>query len=503
MKVGNRIGESIYLEGNVVFQTVNPKTNELSSDVFYQATDFEIDKSIDLAVSSFEKYRMVSGTDKATFFKEIIRLINDKKLDLIEVYCRESGLDEERANVELNRTINQILNFSKLVENDDWRICEIDSSENEKKSSRTDIRKGLFPLGPVVVFGASNFPFAYSTIGGDSISALAAGCSVIVKSHAFHAGTSDLMASIVIQAAKNTKMPVGIFSHLNAKDYTVGEKLVLDERIKAVGFTGSIKGGKAILALNQKRKESIPIFAEMGSLNPVIISPLFSKEELSNCADRLANSITNNAGQFCTKPGLIFIIESENSSFFIEELTSKVLQKDFQCMLHTTIFENYEKLISERQNLIELKQNAVEEVKINFVRPSIGICDSTGFLNNENLKDEVFGPFSLIVKCESIEDLKKCLLSLEGQLTGTILSNEGEFYFDSEIVYLLQNKVGRLIFNGVPTGVEIVASMQHGGPFPSSSDSRFTAVGIDAIKRFVRPIAFQNHPSFLLPDFLK
>lgn len=502
MIVGNRVGYQILKGGNSSFQTLNPRLNEFNDVHIYEATDDEIILAIELAESAFYEYSKISGFKKSLFFQDIVQLMESQERELYELYCCESGLDQERAKVELTRTKKQILNFASFIASDEWRFCSSEIPDKNSVPSKPELIKGLFPLGPVVVFGASNFPFAYSTIGGDSISALAAGCPVIVKSHPLHAGTGDLIAKIVIQAAIKNDMPEGIFSNLNSNDYSLGEKLIENPKIKAIGFTGSINGGKAIMRLAQKREEPIPVFAEMGSSNPVIILPSVLRDSAGLWSMNLSNSITNSAGQFCTKPGLLFLVKDEYSTELIDMLVNNVVSKDFQCMLSSSMCSNYNKILKEREGFVKLNYRQ-GDVKPNYAKPTIGICNSSVFLENEFLAEEVFGPFSLVVECENIDSLKRCISSLKGQLTGTILTDSNEELIETGIIEILQLKVGRMIYNGVPTGVEVVESMQHGGPYPSSSESQTTAVGIDAIYRFVRSICFQNFDHKILPEFLK
>ena len=502
MNIGNRVGYQILSGGDSTFRTFNPRLNSFNQINVFEATDEEILLAVELAENAFYEFSKISGFKKSLFFRDIVQLIESKELELYELYCSESGLDQTRAKVELTRTKNQILNFATMVASDEWRFCASEIADENRVPIKPELVKGLFPLGPVVVFGASNFPFAYSTIGGDSISALAAGCPVVFKSHPLHAGTGDLMAKIVVEAAFKNGMPEGVFSNLNSNDYSLGEKLIENPKIKAIGFTGSINGGKAIMRLAQKREEPIPVFAEMGSSNPVIFLPSVLRDSAELWSVNLSNSITNSAGQFCTKPGLLFFVKDEFSLKFIEMLVKEVESKDFQCMLSSSMCDNYNRLLNEREGFVKLNSKQ-GEVKANFAKPTIGICNSSIFLENEFLAEEVFGHFSLIVECENLDSLRSCVSSLKGQLTGTILSNSDKELMETGIIDLLQLKVGRMIYNGVPTGVEVVESMQHGGPFPSSSESQTTAVGLDAIYRFVRPICFQNYNHELLPEFLK
>ena len=363
----------------------------------------------------------------------------------------------------------------------------------------------LIPLGPVVVFGASNFPFAYSTAGGDTASALAAGCPVVVKSHPMHAGTGELVASAIIRAAENTKMPNGVFSNLNSRGIEVGVKLVEHPSVKAVGFTGSIRGGRALFDIAGRRKEPIPVFAEMGSINPVVLLPEATQKRAGELAKTYAGSITLGSGQFCTNPGLILGIKSEALDIFIQNLADEIVKIEPTCMLHPNIIGNYEKnkeKVASQEGVI-LKAAYKSNVDSNFGRQVILTVEGDSFLKNTTLHQEVFGPFSLVVQCENKDQLKEIISNLEGQLTGTILAENDELKNSQEIIGALQNRVGRIIYNGVPTGVEVCPSMQHGGPYPASTDSRFTAVGIHSIKRWVRPVTFQNWPNEMLPVELK
>ena len=502
MIIGNRIGYKISSLGKTIFQTFNPRLNQCNEEHFVEAIDSEIEEALFLAKKAFEEYQFFSGEQRNNFLKEIHSQICLNEKTVIEFYCKESGLTEIRAQVELNRTKQQLLNFADLILIDEWRSIRHESPDYNRHPVKPELKKALFPIGPVVVFGASNFPFAYSTIGGDTVAALAAGCSVVFKSHPMHAGTSDLMASLVIKAAQRTGMPEGIFSHLNTKDYLVGEKLVQHQFVKAIGFTGSVKGGKSILELVGKREELIPVFAEMGSSNPVVVlTNKVNTDKIENWTDLLAESITNSAGQFCTKPGLLFVLNDDLLDSFKDHLISKTLSKDFQCMLHPDMHNHFQALVDQRRDLIEVIEKQGNP-NPNFAKPTLGFCSGKVFLANPNLQDEVFGPFSMMIVCDSMEELLLALSSLHGQLTGSIFCEEEVIQENIGIIIRMQSKVGRMIFNGVPTGVEIVSAMHHGGPYPASSDSRFTAVGIDSIKRFVRPVSFQNYPEKLLPSFL-
>lgn len=502
----NYIGNVLSSIGNVTFKTFNPQTNTENEIIYSEASTIEIEKAVELAAKAFKIFRTTSGTKKSEFLNEIATEIEALGDELIQTYCSETGLPEGRAIGERGRTLFQLRAFANLVKEGSWVEATIDTAQpNRLPIPKVDIRKVYVPLGPIVVFGASNFPLAYSTAGGDTAAAFAAGCPVVVKSHPMHAGTGELVASAIIKAAEKTAMPNGVFSNLNSSGIEIGEILVKHSQIKAVGFTGSINGGRALYDMAAKRNEPIPVFAEMGSINPVIILPNAIKNEGKKWAKIYANSITLGSGQFCTNPGLILGIKGDNLSNFIKTLSKEIVKIEPSCMLHPNIIGAYEsnkaKMIA--QQGLQATATINNEVSKNFGRQIITTVEGATFLANTTLHQEVFGPFSMVVQCKNIQQLEVIISKLEGQLTGTILSENNEIKNYPAIVSELQNRVGRIIFNGVPTGVEVCPSMVHGGPYPASTDSRFTAVGIHSIKRWVRPFSFQNWPNELLPNELK
>jgi alpha-ketoglutaric semialdehyde dehydrogenase len=500
----NSVGYTLSALGTRTFQTFNPVENSYNETIFVEAVSQEIEEAVLLASNAFEVLKGISYLKKAAFLDRVAEKLAENEITILQQYILESGLTMDRAKVEMKRTIYQLTSFSELVKENNWREISIDQTDSSRIPPKPDLRKMLFGVGPVVVFGASNFPLAYSTIGGDSVSALAAGCPVIVKSHPLHAGTGELVTKCVLEAAKETEMPDGIFSNLNAQGFEVGEALVKHPLVKAVGFTGSIKGGRALYDLANQRPEPIPVFAEMGSVNPVIILPNSLEKKIDEWSTMYADSISASCGQFCTNPGLLFCVKSKTSDEFIEQLTKKVLQKEAQTMLHPTIHSSFERLKAERLVILGVRYFEKQgEVENNSGRQTIALVSGKNFQNNPSLEEEVFGPFSLVVECESVEEIIACLKNLNGQLTASVLGEVDEVNHQLDLLKVLQNKVGRIVFNGVPTGVEVCPSMHHGGPYPASTDARFTAVGIDSIKRFARPIAFQNCPDQLLPDELK
>jgi alpha-ketoglutaric semialdehyde dehydrogenase len=502
----NYIGSQLVASGNKTYKTFNPESNQENEHIFTEATQEEINNAVDLASKAFKEYRTLSGKRKAEFLNAIADEILALDNDLIQTYCSESGLPEGRAKGERGRTVFQLRSFADLVEEGSWIEATIDTAIPDREPSpKSDLRKMNIPLGPVVVFGASNFPLAYSTAGGDTAAALAAGCPVIVKSHPMHAGTGELIASAIIKAAEKTEMPNGVFSNINSSGIEVGQQLVAHPKVKAVGFTGSIRGGRALLDLAAKREEPIPVFAEMGSINPVIMLPKALQNRAENLATTYANSITLGTGQFCTNPGLILGIKSDALDSFISSLAKKIVEINPTCMLHPNIIGAYEnnKTKAIAQEGLTVIANYKENTQPNYASQVVTTVEGKTFLDNPTLHQEVFGPYSMIVQCEDEKQLEEIISNLEGQLTGTVISDDNEVANYPTIIAALQNRVGRIIFNGVPTGVEVCPSMVHGGPYPASTDSRFTAVGVHSIKRWVRPFSYQDWPNNILPDELK
>ena len=502
----NQIGNTLSATGTITFTTYNPELDRENDVVFTEATQEEIEQALSLATDAFKEFRNVSGKKKAEFLNAIADEILALDDTLVKTYCSETGLPEGRAKGERGRTVGQLRSFANLVEEGSWVEATIDKAQpNREPMPKADIRKMNIPLGPVVVFGASNFPLAYSTAGGDTAAALAAGCPVIVKSHPMHAGTGELVASAIVKAAKKTGMPNGVFSNLNSSGIEVGQQLVAHPKVKAVGFTGSIKGGRALLDLAAKREEPIPVFAEMGSINPVVLLPKALENRAADIAKTYAGSITLGTGQFCTNPGLLLGIKSKGLTDFVEQLSTEIIKIEPSCMLHPNIKKGYEanksKIVNEDK--VEIKANFTSDVHNNYAQQVVVTVEGKTFLENPTLHLEVFGPFSMVVQCDNVTELETVISNLEGQLTGTIISDDNELSSYNILVDALQNRVGRIIFNGVPTGVEVCESMVHGGPYPASTDSRFTAVGINSIKRWVRPFSYQSWPNHLLPKELQ
>lgn len=471
-------------------------------EAFYTATTDEVNKAVEKAHDAFAIYSKFSGERKASFLDAIATEMEVLSTELIERATLESGLPNGRFQGELGRTTGQLRLFASLLRDGNWVEAVIDSALPDRAPApRPDLRKMLTAVGPVVVFGASNFPLAFSTAGGDTASALASGCPVIVKAHNSHLGVNDLVAGAINRAAQKTNMPDGVFSSLNDNGFEVGQTLVMHKHVKSVAFTGSYKGGKALYDLAQTRKEPIPVFAEMGSINPVILLENKLQEDANGLATTYAGSITLGVGQFCTNPGLLIGIKSDALSQFSKNLSTQLDSIESGIMLNEQIGENFvnsrQKTLTEKDVLLTTKESS------NRGLPTLATTSAKNFIENPNLHHEIFGPFSILVECEDQDQLTQVVKALEGQLTGTIMGTLADLNSNVALINLLEHKVGRLVFNAAPTGVEVCHAMNHGGPFPSTTDSRFTSVGTGAIKRFVRPICYQSMPNSLLPEELK
>lgn len=497
----NYIGEELSAEGGVTYRTMNPRTNSENEYEFYEATKEEVNAAIEKAAGAFEIYKNTSPKDRAAFLRAIGEEINNLGNELIDTYVTESALPEGRAKGECARTVGQLLSFAEMLEEGSWVEAIITNGEG-----KPDLRRMLIPIGPVAVFGASNFPLAFSTAGGDTASALAAGCPVVVKSHPLHAATGEMVSQAIVEAARKTGMPDGVFSNLNSSGIEVGQWLVTHPKIKAVGFTGSIKAGTALNELASKRPEPIPVYAEMGSVNPVVVLPSAVEEKAEYWAQQYAGSITAGTGQFCTNPGLLIGLAGEKFDEFVKKLGEGIQAMEPSCMLSPSIKKQYEKsrsgvLANGGFSEVGKLDRPVED---NFAQQHVIAVSAERFINNKAFHQEVFGPFSVVVRCKDKKELDEVLQHLEGQLTGTVLSSdEGELEKFSQSVDVLRSKVGRLIYNNVPTGVDVSPAMTHGGPFPATTDSKFTSVGLTAVKRWVRPVSYQDWPNKLLPRELQ
>jgi len=470
---------------------------------FKDASVQEIDQVMQEAWTAFQQYRKTTLKQRADLMRTIGKEIEAIGDELIQVVMDETHLPEARVKNERARTIFQLTSYAAACEAGHWLEARIDTAVPDKGDP--DIRKMQVPLGPVVVFGASNFPFAYSTAGGDTASALAAGCPVVVKAHPAHPGTSELVAKAIFRAVEKCGLPKGVFGHVHGASFETGKALVTHPHTRAVGFTGSYGGGKALFDWANQRKTPIPVFAEMGSINPIFLLPDKLRQSAKEVAGLYAGSITLGTGQFCTNPGLIIGVDNEDLQTFIHELGDAIKKIAPGTMLRPGIAKAYGE---KRKTALEQKE--VETVAVSEVpakeeqgAPTVATATARAFFNNPLLHQEVFGPYSLVIRCANKEELLAVASHLEGQLTSTLMATEKDMKDHADLVDLVQDICGRFILNGVPTGVRVSLSMQHGGPFPATTDSRFTSVGADGIKRWVRPLSFQNWADNLLPDALK
>lgn len=472
---------------------------------YKDATVQEVDEAVQRSWKAFRQFRKLNLKERAGFLKAIGVELETVSNELVSTANRETNLGEARLAGELKRTIFQLNSYGDACAEGTWLDIRIDTADDERNPPKPDLRKMLVPLGPVVVFGASNFPFAYSTAGGDTACALAAGCPVVLKAHPAHAETSELVAEAVQKAAKKCGLEEDIFIHLHGAGFEVGKALVLHPLTKAVGFTGSFEGGKALFDLANQRKEPIPVFAEMGSVNPVFLMPEKIKQDGAAVASIYAVSITQSAGQFCTNPGILVGVDDEALQQFETQLGEQIEKVKPMKMLHSGIAKNF---IQKREKALAEESVAVAAVTEYEVGedegiPTLATVSAKVFLKDPLLHKEVFGPFSLLVKCADIKELIQVADAIEGQLTCSLMTTEEEMKANTELVEILKDKCGRFVVNGVPTGVEVALSMHHGGPYPATTDSRFTSVGADGIKRFARPVCFQNWSEELLPEELK
>ena len=473
--------------------------------MFNDFTTEEIDGVMNEAWQAFHIYRKLSLKQRAGFMRSISVELENCGDALIQTAMQETNLPEARLRGERARTIFQLNDYANFCESGQWLDARIDTANTNKIPAKPDIRKMLVPLGPVVVFGASNFPFAYSTAGGDTACAFAAGCSVVVKAHPAHADTSEMVANAILKAAANCYLPKGIFAHVHGASSAVGEALVKHPHTKAVGFTGSFAGGKQLFDWGNQRKEPIPVFAEMGSVNPVFLLPEKMKAGAAEMAKQYAASITLGVGQFCTNPGIIIGIDNDDLKIFINILSEEIKNISPAPMLNAGIYKNYVEKRAAALSQTGVEQIAVAEKDAAFNQGTATIASTTAqaFLVNPLLHQEIFGPYSIIIRCADINEMFAVASNLEGQLTATLMATENDIVQNENLVEAVKNICGRFILNSVPTGVEVCLAMQHGGPFPATTDSRFTSVGADGIKRFARPIAFQNWANNLLPEELK
>jgi 2,5-dioxopentanoate dehydrogenase len=502
------IGSSDIAGSNDSFRAWNPTTGAQFEPGFFSATKSEVDLAARLAFDAFPIYARLRLAERASFLRRIASGLEALAEPIIERAHLETALPKARLQSEMGRTCNQLRLFASVVEEGSWVTARIDRADPQRKPlPKPGIRSMLHPLGPVVVFGASNFPLAFSVAGGDTASALAAGNPVIVKAHPAHPGTSELVGRVVRDAIREQSLPEGVFSLLFDSGNNVGAALVQHPLIKAGGFTGSIQAGRALMNLAVNRPDPIPFYGEMGSTNPVFLLPGALSARGREIASQLHGSFTLGAGQFCTKPGMVFLPDSNEAAAFGSEFKEKVPQSSKFTLLTAGIRNSYEKELQSRKAcggvtlVAEGEQPGAEAA---FLAGAAAFeTDVSTLLAHPDLAAEMFGPSTLLVRFSSKKQILEAAANLSGHLTATIHGTEDDLREYSELVEILKNKVGRIIFNGYPTGVEVCHAMVHGGPYPASTDSRSTSVGTQAIFRFARPVCYQDFPNQALPDALK
>jgi 2,5-dioxopentanoate dehydrogenase len=496
---GSGSGEPLY--------ATNPATGQPLQPGFMPATAEEVNLAVRLASDAFATYGRVSGRDRAAFLRKIAAKIESIAGEVVERAAQETALPQARLQSETARTCAQLRLFAEVAEEGSWVDARIDGAELDRKPMpKPDVRSMLRPLGPVAVFGASNFPLAFSVAGGDTASALASGNPVIVKAHPAHPGTSALVGQMVRESVKECGLPEGVFSLLFDRGTQIGIALLKHPLVKAGGFTGSHAAGRVLMDIAAARPEPIPFFAEMSSTNPVFILPRALRERSESLAAGLHSSFTMGAGQFCTKPGMVFLPVGADAVSFTDKLRQLVAVSTPHHLLTKNIYSSYDSALAKRRTeagvtVVAEAQEALP--KIGFAAGSAVFETDAATFAASHLDAEIFGPTTLLVHHSSREEVLGIARSLAGHLTATIHGTPQDLQEFADLIAILEQKVGRLVFNGFPTGVEVCHAMVHGGPYPATSDGRSTSVGTRAIFRFTRPVCYQGFPDAALPEELK
>jgi alpha-ketoglutaric semialdehyde dehydrogenase len=486
------------------FQAFDPSAGTEIDPGFGSATPADVDQACALADAAFDDFRRTSPERRAALLEAIAQNLTGVGPVIVERAMRETGLARPRLEGELGRTTGQLRLFARVLRDGGYLDARIDPALPDRAPPRADLRLVHQPLGPVAVFGASNFPLAFSVVGGDTASALAAGCPVIVKAHPAHPGTSELAGRAIQQAVAALDLPEGVFSLLFDSGHTVGAALVADGRIQAVGFTGSRTGGTTLMALAQARSQPIPVYAEMSSINPVVLLPGALAARSEAIATGFATALTLGAGQFCTNPGLLVAVEGPGLDSFLANVARAISQAGASTMLTPGIHGAYEQGVEALAGHAAVQTVARgQEAEGLTSRPVLFSTTAERLIADPALAHEVFGASSLLVRCPDLAALARVLAALEGQLTIAVHADDDDLADAARLMPLLERKAGRILFNGFGTGVEVCDAMVHGGPFPATSDGRSTSVGSLAIARFLRPVCYQDVPQALLPTMLR
>ncbi len=502
------IAGSLGALGGKAFRAENPATSEQLAPEFHEASEAEVARALEASATAFGEYRTRSGAERAKLLEVIAEEIEKLGDALLQRANAETGLPIARLTGERARTCGQLRLFAQVAREGSWIDARIDPALPDRQPlSRPDLRRMLIPLGPVVVFGSSNFPLAFSVAGGDTASAFAAGCTVVVKAHRAHPGTSELVAGAIVRAAAACGLPAGVFSMIHGGGATVGIAMVKHPATTAVGFTGSHTAGRALFDAAVARPHPIPVFAEMSSINPVFIFPGALRERGAAIAQGLLASFTLGAGQFCTKPGLVFAVRGVDTDAFITKLSELVRAAPNATMLTRGIRDTFQENRAQITGVAGVQPLAAGTNAADTARtegqPSVATTTVKNFLANPALATEAFGPFTLVIVADTLEEFSACARTLDGQLTATLHGNEDDLASARRLIGTLEQKAGRVLLNGFPTGVEVSPAMNHGGPYPATTDVRYTSVGTAAMLRFARPVCYQSLPDGLLPDALK
>jgi len=503
-----RIGSRESAEGADTFRGVNPATGEELSPAFHEASAAEIDAAVELADAAFPVFRDLPAEARADFLEAICEETLAVSDVLLERAAAETGYPLARCAMERDRAVNQARLFADLVREGSWADARIDHGDPARAPMpKPDVRSLLEPVGPVAVFGASNFPIAISVLGADTVSAFACGCPVVVKGHPAHPGTCEIAAEAILRAAARTGMPEGVFSLVQGRSHETGAALVRHPKLAAAAFTGSLAGGRALFDLANSRPVPIPFYAEMGSVNPVFVLPGALEEDSATLATGFVSALTMGVGQFCTNPALVFGCASESWERFSAEVGERVAAFAPATMLHPGIRRSYAEGIEKRLAKTELHLRGASATEArpeaNEAAAYVFETDQEGLMRDLTLYDELFGPVSTLVSCGGIDEMVAAAEKLEGSLSATVHGSEEDLAAAAPLVSLLRRKAGRLIFNGFPVGIEVCHSMHHGGPYPATAHSFFTSIGTRCILRFVRPVCYQNWPAPLLPEALR
>ncbi len=498
-------GEEL-VSSDETFQAVNPADGRELEPLIHEGMARDVDHAAKAAERDFEAFRNAPAERRAVLLETVGEELLALGDELLDRAGAETGLPRPRLEGERLRTVNQLRLFAQVVRDGDYRGIRIIPGDPARTPlPKPDLRLRYLPLGPVAVFGAGNFPLAFSVAGGDTASALAAGWPVLAKGHPAHPGTSELAGRAIVAALRRCDLPPGVFALLQGSSHQLGASLVVHPLVRALAFTGSFKGGRALFNLAAARNEPIPVFAEMGSSNPLFLLPEALRERGGEIAAGFVEALTLGVGQFCTNPGLLFAVAGSDLEAFVSRVASLLGEKPAGVMLHRGIRETFVSNVSHRSRIAGVRSlGEVGEAGPGacLAAPVLLRTDAAAFHRARELSEEIFGPAAVLVECADREELLTAARRLRGQLTATLHGTAGDFAAFPELPGILEGKAGRLVCNGFPTGVEVSPAMVHGGPYPATTDSRFTSVGTAAIQRFLRPVCYQNFPPELLPEGL-